>query len=118
MDGDDVIETSLHIHSDWWCLTFNRSNNRKEIIQRIKMVKKQDKQMYWILGIAFLVLLMYGGNQGWFKSTFTTIDQNPFTPFPNEILTEYDSYNVNLDVSPNSICSGDLYPLNHAICFN
>jgi len=33
---------------------------------------------------------------------------NPITPLPAEVKTEYLTYNVNLDISPNSICSGGL----------
>lgn len=62
-----------------------------------------------LIGIILIGLIWYGGTHDWFNINITNIiPESPKTPYPIEITPakEYISYNVNLDINPNSICSG------------
>jgi len=61
-----------------------------------------------IIGIIIAIVLLYMGNQGMFKGIFSIEpSQIPSTPYPKEIIKEYLTYNVNLDINPNDMCTGD-----------
>jgi len=71
------------------------------------MAKKKDNtQMYWIIGVIAIIVLAYGGSQGWFKSSLTiagdTINQleQPRTQIPGETCS--------ISITPSIANSGDL----------
>lgn len=47
------------------------------------MAKKDNQQMYWILGAIAIVVFVIGGQQGWFKS-LTTVNIPPYIEIPKE----------------------------------
>lgn len=70
-----------------------------------KMAKKQDNTIWIIIAVVALIILFYGGKQGWFKFSVTQnyltnqtiIDKlnNPPTPIPGDTCT--------LTINPNTI---------------
>jgi len=68
------------------------------------MAKESNSWIGYVLVIGFFLLAFH---YGWFTNITNYFSQPvPYAPLPNEIQKEYITYNVNLDVSPNSICSG------------
>ena len=82
-----------------------------------KLKKKKDNQMYWIIGVALLVLLWYGGQQGWFKSSLNITNlpstTNPTTILPTTIVERLENpvptgATCTLSLSKSVITAGDL----------
>ena len=69
-------------------------------------MKKSDKKTILWVGIvtAIILIFVYGGNAGWFKSV---INQAPTTPPPNNVPNQFQSYNVFLSFNPNPACTGN-----------
>jgi len=66
-------------------------------------MKKQDKNMWIFVGlIALAGVLIYGGSQGWFKSTYTltqqTVQMQPETPLTG--------FYASISLNPNPSCIG------------
>lgn len=53
---------------------------------KIKMKKKNNQQMYWILGIIAIAVFIIGGQQGWFKSFSVTNQPIEIQPELNKPL--------------------------------
>jgi hypothetical protein len=75
------------------------------------MKRKKDNNVVWIvLGISALILFWYGGTSGWFQGIFNQSNTYSFVDKDiNEFLKEPHSFSgeCTLDLSPNSIYSGD-----------
>jgi len=70
-------------------------------------MKKKDKtNMYWILGVVFIVVLIIGGNAGWFKGLNITNLLQAVTPLPDKIQPNNLGYVSNLRFSPTTLCIG------------
>lgn len=65
------------------------------------MKKNNDYTWVWIIGLA--VLILYGGNHGWFSS----YSYNDF-PTPTNLIEQDSSYWVKLNIIPPVICAEDL----------
>lgn len=74
-------------------------------------MKKKSKNltgMLFFIGIIILIgVIAWGGTHGWFSFVFQNIVNPPSTPLPGQIVKEYLSYNLNLNLNPTNICSGE-----------
>lgn len=73
------------------------------------MANKNNNTMV-IIAIIAIAVFAYGGSHGWFKGSFSTINNNEAaaTPSPNNNFDEYQSYSVLLSFSPSPGCVGDV----------
>lgn len=61
----------------------------------------------WLIWLALAGILVYGGTHGWFKFSFNLNTQNTFQTVPTDPETQFYTYNVNLAVTPTTVCVGD-----------
>lgn len=74
---------------------------------------KQQNNSNLLMWIVLIIVLIYGGKNGWFNFSFSLVNQGggsdaPQTPLPDKVTPTPVSYNLRIDVSPSSICTGDL----------
>lgn len=63
--------------------------------------------MYWILGVVLILVLVYGGNQGWFKSEFSVVtDENTINLLDNPSPTIPQGVTCSLSLDKSSIDVG------------
>lgn len=71
------------------------------------MKKKQKENLYWTLGLIFIIVFIYGGTHGWFQGITNFFPPKQATPSPGDTFTQDTRYTVTVSIIPSSICVGD-----------